>query len=276
MRKMTDTLTLVALGLLLLNGMMFLQQPAMVFYPLDTLDQTPEDWGLEYQDVWLETEDGVRLHGWYLPHPEARQVLLFFHGNAGNISHRRESLEIFHRLGLGTLIIDYRGYGRSEGRPTEQGLYADARAAWQWLTVQRGFDPGQILLFGRSLGGVVATRLASEVQPRGLIVESAFTSARDVGRKFFPLLSWLVVLRYDFDAEEWIRKVRCPVLVLHSPQDEIIPYELGEKLFQAANEPKRFFRLRGGHNDGFLRSQPEYERVLSDFIRRLSLPPAPL
>jgi pimeloyl-ACP methyl ester carboxylesterase len=139
--------------LVILNGLVYLLQPRMVFFPDDRLMATPADWGLVYEEVWLESEDGVRLHGWYLPHPGSGRVLLFFHGNAGNISHRRASVEIFHRLGLNLLIFDYRGYGLSQGRPSEQGLYRDAATVWRYLTRERGFRERDILIFGRSLGG---------------------------------------------------------------------------------------------------------------------------
>lgn len=267
-----QTALLILAGLALLNGCMYRQQRSMVFFPWANLEQTPSDWGLEYEDVFLKTDDGVRLHGWYLPHPGADRVLLFFHGNAGNISHRGDSVRIFHRLGLNVLIFDYRGYGRSEGRPGETGLYADARTAWRYLTKESGFDPGAIILFGRSLGGPVAAKLAAEVQPGGLILESTFSSARDVADALFPVLSRLIVLRYDFNTAEYMKNAECPVLVLHSPGDEIIPFRLGEKVFAAAGEPKTFVRMRGDHNGGFLASQPEYERALRAFLD--SLPPA--
>lgn len=267
--SLTSSLGSLLVGWALLNGVMFLLQPGMVFYPLGGIDATPRDWGLDYEDVAIRTGDGVDLHGWFVPRPGARRVLLFFHGNAGNISHRGDSIRIFHRLGLDIFIVDYRGYGRSEGSPSEQGLYRDARAAWRWLTEERGYAPASVVVFGRSLGAVVAARLASETQPGGLILESGFSSARDASRAIFPLLSWLVIGRYEFDAAGALKDVRCPVLVLHSPEDEIIPYRLGRKLYEAANEPKGFVELRGGHNDGFLVSQPQYERALDEFLATL-------
>ncbi len=264
--RMIKNILLLLLGLALLNGCMYLQQPSMIFFPYATLDQTPADWGLAYEEVFLDTEDGVRLHGWYIPRHGSKQTLLFFHGNAGNISHRGASVEIFHRLGLNVFIFDYRGYGMSQGEPVENGLYKDARAAWRYLTDERGFDQEDIILFGRSLGGAVAAELAAEIQPGRLILESTFSSARDVANVVFPILSRLIFLRYDFNAAAHIRRVTCPVLVLHSPDDEIIPFRLGEKIFQAANEPKSFVKMRGDHNNGFLMSQPDYEWALGAFI----------
>jgi len=257
-------------ALILINAVAYLLQPGMVFFPRTALDATPEDWGLAYRDARLRTRDGVALHGWFLPHPQGRRVLLFFHGNAGNISHRGESLLIFHRLGLSVFILDYRGYGQSGGRPGERGLYLDARAAWDYLRDDLGYAPSDIVLFGRSLGGVVAAKLASEVgaeeAPGALILESSLSSAKDVARLMFPLVGELLVLRYQLAATRYVRTVACPVLVLHSPDDEIIPYRLGRKLYRAAPDPKEFVHLRGDHNMGFLLSQPGYERAIGGFL----------
>ncbi len=267
MKKQTKkTILLLLFGLALLNSCMYLQQPSMIFFPYAKLGQTPTEWGLAYEDVFLNTEDGVRLHGWYIPRHGSRQALLFFHGNAGNISHRGTSVEIFHRLGLNVFIFDYRGYGKSQGKPDEKGLYKDARAAWRYLISEQNFGQKEIILFGRSLGGAVAAELATEIQPGGLILESTFSSARDMANAIFPVLSRLIVLRYDFNTVAHIRRVTSPVLVLHSPDDEIIPSRLGEKVFQAANEPKSFVKMRGGHNNGILMSQPDYERALGAFV----------
>ena len=228
---MTSFVIYAIVGLLLLNTLMYFQQPLMIFYPMDDLYQTPANWSLEYEDVSLKTADDTQLHGWYIPHRESQQVLLFFHGNAGNISHRRESIEIFHRLGLNVFIIDYRGYGQSKGKPSEQGLYQDATAAWRYLTEVKGFEPGDILIFGRSLGGAVAAKLAAGVQARGLILESTMSSAREFAREVFKILSRLVVIRYDFNTSKYIKQVNYPVLVLHSPEDEIMPFHLGRKVY---------------------------------------------
>jgi fermentation-respiration switch protein FrsA (DUF1100 family) len=266
---MSSLVLSIAVGLLLLNALMYFQQKNMIFYPMEQLVQTPAQWGLGYEEVVLETTDKVQLHGWYIPHPQSDQVLLFFHGNAGNISHRRDSIEIFYRLGLNVFIIDYRGYGKSDGSPGEQGMYKDADAAWRYLTEDRGYAPEQILIFGRSLGGAVAAKLASEVQARGLILESTLSSAHDFAREVFTLLSRLVVMRYEFDTVAYIQRVHYPLLVLHSPEDEIMPFHLGERVFQKANQPKHFIRMRGDHNNGFILSQPEYEQQLDAWLQAL-------
>ncbi len=253
----------------LLNIWLYLQQPKITFYPTPDLFETPAQWGLNYEEVELVTEDKTHLHGWYIPHPSATRTLLFFHGNGGNISHRGESLAIFHRLGMNILIIDYRGYGHSDGRPDEPGLYQDAMAAWLYLREQRGIHEKQILIFGRSLGGVVATQLASRVEPAALILESTFNSARAMAGQLFPWLSPVILLRYEFNSEAKIRQLTSPLYMAHSLDDEIIPYELGVTLFEAAPTVKRFFEMRGGHNEGFLQSQPGYEQGLKKFINEL-------
>jgi len=263
---MTAIIVIVLMPLLALNAIMFMQQSSMIFFPSTELQATPQDWGMQYQDVSLETSDEKQLHAWYIPYQGANKVLLFFHGNAGNISHRGESIRIFHRLGLNVFIIDYRGYGNSQGEPSEAGLYKDADAAWQYLTQERAIDKDNIIIFGRSLGGAVATKLASEVQPAALILESTFSSAREFSKSVFPVLSRILIFRYRFNSLGKIKKITCPLLVMHSPDDEIIPFHLGEKIYQTANQPKYFIKMKGDHNNGFLLSQPDYERSLKKFI----------
>jgi hypothetical protein len=266
---MMESLIALLLGLALLNGMFYVAQPSMTFYPMRAIETTPAAWGLAYEDVSFAAADGTRLHGWFIPAPGAQATLLFFHGNAGNISHRGDSIAIFHRRGWNVFIFDYRGYGKSDGTPDEEGLSADGAGAWRYLTETRGIAPRDITIFGRSLGAAVAVKQAADAPPAALILESTFSSARDFAHRVFPILSRLVWLRYDFDSAARIKQVTCPLLVLHSPEDEIMPFALGEKLFAAANEPKQFVRLRGDHNSGFLLSQPGYEQALAQFKARL-------
>lgn len=267
---MTSLAIYVIVGLLLLNVLMYFQQPLMIFYPMSELYQTPEDWGFEYEDVSFKTDDDVQLHGWFIPNNESEQALLFFHGNAGNISHRRDSIEIFHRLGLNVFIFDYRGYGQSTGKPSEQGLFRDATAAWRFLTEEKNVQPENIIIFGRSLGGSVAARLAADVQARGLMLESTLSSAKEFARSVFKILSRLVVIRYDFNTSKYIKQVNYPVLVLHSPEDEIMPFHLGRKVYASANQPKQFVHMRGDHNSGFYLSQPEYEREMGSWLESVN------
>lgn len=264
-RLITHISLVIVTGIILSNIIVFLLQPGMLFYPYKELESTPAEWGLEYEDVQITASDAVKLHGWYLPVKGSRQVVLFFHGNAGNISHRGESLAIFNSIGLNVLIVDYRGYGKSEGSASEQGFYRDAMAAWQYLITQ-GFKSGDIIIFGRSLGGAVATQLATQVKPRALILESTFSSTRDMIDRMMPFASKFVYMRYSFNTEETIKRVTSPVLVMHSKSDEIVPYELGQKVYQAATPPKKFYQLVGGHNDGFVASMPGYRYRIKSFL----------
>ncbi len=256
---------------------LYLFQSRLVFLPSRTLFATPQRIGLEYEDVWLQPTGGARIHGWYLPHPEPRGTLLFFHGNAGNVGDRLESLAIFHRLRLNVLIIDYRGYGKSEGSPGESESYADAEAAWRHLVEARRIPASHIVFFGRSMGGAVAAWLAGRVTPAGLILESTFTSVPDMAAKVYPIFPVRLLARIRLDARAWLAGVNAPLLVIHSANDEIVPVAHGRALFDAAREPKRFLELRGGHNDGFLVSREKYVAGLAEFIEEIfPAPPAQL
>ena len=245
---------------------MTLTQSRQVYFPIGTLATTPAAHGMPFEDVWIDTEDGVRLHAWMVPALKERGVLLFFHGNAGNISHRIDSIRIFHELGLSVLIVDYRGYGRSEGRPTEAGTYLDAQAAWNWLREERGVPPERIVVFGRSLGSSIAAWLSARERPAAVILESAFTSARDLAADLMPWLPVRWVLRFDYDTRSAVASFAAPVLVIHSRQDEIVPFAHGEAVFAAAQEPRHFLPIQGGHNDGFLRSHADYVSGLRGFL----------
>jgi len=248
---------------------LYFMQARLVYYPnLPSRKVTvdPSRVGLEFEPVTITTSDDVRIDGWFIPAEDAKGVLLFFHGNAGNISHRLDSLAIFHRLGLATLIIDYRGYGRSEGRISEKGTYLDAEAAWQYLTEKRGVQPEKILIFGRSLGGSIGAHLAARYTPGGLILESSFTSVPDMAASLYPFLPVRLLSRFSYNTREYVQSCRCPVLIIHSPEDEIIPFPNGEELFAHAQEPKMFLPIQGGHNDGFLDSGRTYLNGLERFI----------
>lgn len=249
-----------------LTTLLFLFQNRLLYFPTRTLLTTPESVGLAYEPVEFEAEDGVKLSGWFVPGDGSDRVVLFFHGNAGNISHRLESIRLFHRLGLSVFIIDYRGYGQSEGRPSEQGTYLDAEAAWRFLIDERDVEPEQIILFGRSLGAAVAAWLAEHYQPGAVILESAFTSVPDMGASQFPFLPVRWLARIQYNTLERAPYLNAPVMVIHSPNDEIVPYSHGQQIFEAASEPKKFLEIKGGHNDGFIVSGEQYERSLKSFI----------
>ncbi|WP_285905838.1 alpha/beta hydrolase [Pseudodesulfovibrio pelocollis] len=272
--------SILAVMYLCLAAWVYLTQRRLLYFPTRSVVATPADAGLAFEDVLLVNGLGTELHGWWLPHPKARFTLLFCHGNGGNISHRLESLRIFHDLGLSVLIFDYSGYGRSQGEPSETATRADARAAWDWL-FERGVEPGSVIVFGRSLGGAVAAGLAAQVvaqgaAPAGLIVESTFTSVPDMGARLYPWLPVRLLARDRYDAAEALTGLRIPALFVHSPADEIVPHALGRALFEGYQGPKSFLALRGGHNDGFLLSGRDYTDGLARFLDSLSGPGAPL
>ncbi|MCP4580212.1 MAG: alpha/beta hydrolase [candidate division Zixibacteria bacterium] len=241
----------------------------MVYIPHRDITMLPSDVGLSFDDVRMTTSDGGEINGWFIPAENQNKVLLFCHGNAGNISHRIESLQIFNKLGLSTFIFDYRGYGKSEGKPTEKGTYLDAEAAWNYLINEKQIKPEDIVIFGRSLGGSVASWLAKEKSPSALILESAFTSIPDIAGELYPIFPVRLLSRFQYDTKEYVASARCPVLIIHSRKDELIPYHHGETLFNSANDPKEFLEITGGHNDGFILSGKLYEDGLAGFINRL-------
>jgi hypothetical protein len=247
---------------------LYLFQERLVFYPETGREiiATPGQAGLPYKDVRLTTSDGLGLHGWYVPAAQPRGTVLFLHGNAGNISHRIDSLQMFHRLGYSTLIFDYRGYGNSDGTPSEQGTYRDAEAAWRYLTEQRHIPACRIVLFGESLGGAIGAWLAARQKPAVLVIASGFTSVPDLARHFYPYLPVRWLARLSYDTEKNLQAVAAPVLIAHSPEDEIIPFEHGRTLFAAANPPKRFLELAGGHNDGFIFMRESWIKILEGFL----------
>jgi len=248
---------------------LFIMQPRLLYYPDmpgRELEATPADVGLAYETVSLHTSDGVQLHAWFIPVEHPRATVLFCHGNAGNISHRLDSIRLLHSLGLQVLIFDYRGYGRSAGRPSEKGSYRDVDAAWRYLLDVRGLQEDGIILFGRSLGAAVAADLASRSRPAAVILESAFTSVPDMAAGIYPWLPVRLLSRYRYDNLGKMALISAPLLLVHSRQDEIIPFAHGERLFEQAREPKQFLEINGGHNDAFLTSRKAYTQGLEAFL----------
>ena len=240
----------------------------VLYHPSREFRGTPADLGLPYEWVALETADGARLSAWWVPADSPRGVLLFCHGNAGNISDRLDSIRIFNRLGLSLFIFDYRGYGKSSGSPSEQGTYRDAEAAWNYLIQIRQKDPHEIVVFGRSLGGPIAASLSQVHKPQALILESTFISLQEAARDRLPGFFVKLFAPDQYRTLRYLTRVHCPVLILHSRKDEIIPFRHGEALYAAASEPKEFVEIHGSHNRGFLDSQPLYEAALDSFLSK--------
>lgn len=272
MRMPTQAIWIIAAllagyGVILL--LMYTAQSRLIYFPTSTVPYTPEDFGMEYETVYLTTEDSVQLHGWFVPHLEARGTVLFQHGNAGNISGRLETIQLLYRLRLNVFIYDYRGYGISEGNPSEEGTYRDAMAGWNYLIDEREIPADRIILMGRSLGGAVTAWLASNVQPAGVILESTFTSVPDLGAEVYPIFPVRWLSRFEYDNSRFVKNIEAPLLIAHSRQDDLIPFSHGEQLFRLANEPKRFLEMKGSHNDGFLETGKQYRNTLEEFFGKV-------
>ena len=250
--------------------LVFLFQSHLVFFPGTGREAvvTPESYGLRFESVRIRTADGETLDAWWVPAVDARGSVLFFHGNAGNISHRIDYLQMFHRLRYSTLIVDYRGYGKSTGSPSEAGTYLDAEAAWEHLVHARMARPQDVVIAGESLGAAVATRLAADVNPRAVLLFSTFTSVPDLSAQVYWFLPVRLLSRIGYDNLANLKRIRAPVFIAHSRDDDIVPYAHGRKLYDAAAEPKTFLELRGGHNDSFIFTRPEWVAALAAFLDR--------
>lgn len=239
-----------------------------IFFPTREFSYTPDNSGLEYEDVFMKTQDDQKINAWFILARNSSFTLLFCHGNGGNISHRVGKIEILNKLGLNIFIFDYRGYGKSEGRPSEQGIYLDAQAAYGYLTKEKNVSPEGIIVYGESLGAAVAVDLASKVELKAMILEGAFSCAKDISREIYPFLPTFI-LKSKFDSLSKIKKITSPKLFIHSVNDEIVPIHLSHKLFNAAPEPKTFRTIGGGHNTCHMDSQKEYTESIGTFIDSL-------
>jgi uncharacterized protein len=273
MRHLMMILAVVAgtyLGVCLLA---FAFQKHLVFYPERRITATPASAGMTYRDVFFKTDDGVLVHGWFVPASGTPWVLLYCHGNAGNVSNRVESIRVFHDLGISVFIFDYRGYGRSGGEPSEAGTYTDARAAYRELVEKEGVARQNVIFYGRSLGGPVAIELAAESAPAALIVESSFPTLADAAVHAYPFLPVRPLLRIRYDSTKRITAISCPKLFVHSRGDEVVPFDAGTRLFEMAAPPKQFLEIQGDHNHGFLESGTEYTQGIARFLDSLERNP---
>jgi fermentation-respiration switch protein FrsA (DUF1100 family) len=272
LRKMVMVIILtVVLAYLVLVVLIYFGQSRLVFFPNRALITTPDRVGLNYVDVTIPVTPKENLNAWYFPADrpgDSIPTVLYCHENAGNISYGMETVRSFLQLGANVLAFDYRGYGRSDGRPSEQNVYEDAQAAWHWLVAVKQTAPDNIFIFGRSLGGAVAIDLATRVNCAGVILESTFTSAVDLGRKLYPFVPVRLVSRFSFDSLSKISLVSCPVMVAHSPADEMIPYAMGKALYEAARSERSFIDLAGYHNDLLSLDSDMYRNALRRFLWR--------
>lgn len=257
---------IITLSYLILIIALFFFQNKMIFIPYQDFVGTPSDFGLEFEDLNFKTQDGTSLNGWFVPAENAEYTVLFCHGNAGNISHRLDTISLFSKLPVNFFIFDYRSYGKSGGSISEKGLYEDVSAAWRYLTENRKIAPEKIIIAGRSVGGAIAAYAAAKHSPGGLILESAFTSLPDIAQEKMPIFPVRWMLRYKLSTMENLVKVKCPVLIIASPDDNIIPYSHSEKLFKKAAEPKTFVELTGDHDDCYFLCRTKYVTALTKFL----------
>jgi hypothetical protein len=241
-----------------------------VFFPDTTIEQTPADFDLPFEDIWFASSDSVRLHGWLIPASPSNHIFLFCHGNAGNISHRLDNVRLLNQRGISVFIFDYRGYGRSNGRISEKGFYLDSEAAYQVARKWADQHKAKLVVFGRSLGGIAATHLGATKSCDGLILESTFTNMGAMARAHYPLPFAESLLKHRLNAVGEIDQVRAPILFFHGDKDRIVPIRLGRGLFEAAPNPKEFIIIPGaGHNDTYYVAGKDYFDKLESFLGTL-------
>ncbi len=277
-RVLLSTLVIIAIGLFLFARY---AEKTAIFYPKKQLTVNPGLLGLSYDNVFFTTADGVKLHGWYLraggtgPPTAGEQdvggpappVVIYFHGNAGNIGDRLEKVSHLLKIGLDVFLFDYRGYGLSAGVPSEAGLYRDAFAAYEYVCQRPGVIPSRIIAYGTSLGGVPASELSAQRTLGALIIDSSFSSAADMARRMYPFIPSFL-LSVKMDSVQRLQEVHIPKLFIHSPQDELVPYDLGRKLFEAAAAPKEFLVTHGRHNDNYIESKDIWIEGIRGFLTR--------
>jgi uncharacterized protein len=243
-----------------------------IYFPQSRFDFSPEEFRLQYKEAYFNTEDGKRLHGWFFPAGKDGPVILHLHGNAGNISHRLDLVQPFLRKGLSVFLVDYRGFGKSSGRPSETGLYQDGIAAWSYLVEKERIAPERIMLHGHSIGAAVAIEVALQKRVRGLVIESAFTSTKDMAKTMALFALFSPVFPAHYNNLEKIRRVPVPKLIVHGDRDEIVPFAMGQKLFEAAVDPKFFYPVKdAGHNDVFIVGGEKYFELFAEFARNAKI-----
>ena len=251
-------------------ALIFFLQKNLIHNPYPKLIGTPADRGLMYEDVLLTVQNGeAELHGWFIPNEQARFTILYFCGNAGNMSYHLDTLSILHSIGLSIFIYDFRGFGRSKGRLTERAMYDDAQSALEYLVQTRSIPSSQIVVFGRSLGSAMASWIASKHQLAATIMESSFSSMADMAKIVYPWLPVDLMLRWRYDNFSRIGDIKSPLLLVHSSEDDLVPYAHSEKLYEAATEPKQLLTITGDHIEGFSDSGDIYINGLSAFLDSL-------
>lgn len=248
--------------------LLYIFQERMIFLPSSVITITPADMGIEAEDVWFESANGKKLHGWLAYHNPDAVTILFSHGNAGNISGRVHTMKNFVDMGFNVFIYDYQGYGYSEGRPTEKGIMQDGLAAWNVLVEEYNISPDNILPVGRSLGGAVAMYIADYHNTRAVALESTFTSVPDVAARVYRIFPVRLLARVEMNSLERIRRFEGAAFVAHSPNDRVIPYDMGRTLYESAKGPAQWLEMTGNHNDGYALTGETYRQAYIDFVHR--------
>ncbi len=264
--KILKNIIIIIIFLGILRVYFFYFEKKNIFYPTRRIGFTPNIIGLEFEDIYFRSSDGVKLNGWWIPAKNPRATLLFCHGNAGNIGDRLELIGLFNEMDLDIFIFDYRGFGKSKRFPNEQGTYLDALAAYNFLMQAKGVAEDKVILFGKSLGGNIAIDLATRIKAAVLISDSAFTSTVAVGKEIYPFLPIRLFVTQRYDAISKIGMAKLPKLIIHSKEDEIIPFHHGAELYEAASEPKEFFVMEGTHNEAFFTFRSKYKEGIKDFL----------
>jgi len=272
-RRLLSLFLSIFLAYLLVLVLVRVFESRLIFFP-NYPSRLEGDWhprGLRVEDVWLEASDGVKLHAWWIPDEKARFTFLAFHGNASNIANRTPTYEFLHGAHVNVLALEYRGYGRSEGKPSEAGVYRDAEAAYEYLVNSMGIDRKTIISFGQSLGTAVATHLATHRQVGGVVLEAPFPSASRVARKIFWFLPGLSLLTHgQFDTGAWLKETHAPVLIVHCSQDPVIPFQFGQEVYDEALPPKNFLQINGYcHEESSLIAPTQYSTALQGFLNSL-------
>lgn len=241
-----------------------------IFFPSKQITLTPDRVGLSFDDVYLTTSDGIKINAWLLKNPQAKATLIYAHGNAGAMSDRLMKIKYFHDLGLNVIVFDYRGFGKSEGSPSEQGVYLDALTVYDYLKTRADLNTMPIIAYGASMGGVVAVDLATKRPVNVLIVDSSITSGLEVARKLYPYIpSFLITIR--FDSLSKVKTLTMPKLFIHSPQDKVIAYQMGRRLFEAAHDPKEFIKSNGGHNEIQIVTDHQTSQAFTTYLKTQGL-----
>jgi len=247
----------------------YLNQVNLIYFPDKKISFYPDQINLNYKDIYMITKDNIKINSWYIPGEKDSNLVIFCHGNAGNISGRVETIRLIHELNLSLLIFDYRGFGKSEGNISEKGLYLDIEAVYQYATKNLNIDKKKVIIWGRSLGAAVAIDFASKHNINKLIIESAFTSISDMGQRIYPFLPLKFICTHKFLSINKIDKIKASKLFIHSKEDDLVPFSFGKILYKKAILQKSFLEIHGNHANGFFESKEDYIKGIKYFLKQI-------